>query len=261
MDTTFVPHGSLFDQDTGCCSGHCAPMTAPAWPRRSSNSARPHATGGSSPPNHICPSRPWPSSPTSTTTTMSSGAAAPGSGQLVGVARFIRIPGEPDLAEVAVTVIDSWQRRGLGTALLRELAQRATEEGIRHFTAEMLAENKPMLTLARRSGTPRPPATAPQCRPGSTSLRRRSSRAPPAATAMTCCEPRHAANSSACPPHCEGGWISRRRPSRPCWCRSALSVTPPGRPRPRHWTSAKPPPSPAGRHARSNQLTGQASSR
>ena len=68
-------------------------------------------------------------------------AVAPGSGQLVGVARFIRNPGEPDLAEVAVTVTDSWQRRGLGTALLRELARRAAEEGIRYFTAEILAEN------------------------------------------------------------------------------------------------------------------------
>ena len=73
-------------------------------------------------------------------------ALAPGSGQLVGVARFIRNPREPDQAEVAVTVIDSWQRRGLGAALLRELAQRAAEEGIRHFTAEILAENRPMLT-------------------------------------------------------------------------------------------------------------------
>ena len=34
-------------------------------------------------------------------------AVAPDTGQLVGVARFIRIPGEPDQAEVAVTVIDS----------------------------------------------------------------------------------------------------------------------------------------------------------
>jgi RimJ/RimL family protein N-acetyltransferase len=79
-------------------------------------------------------------------------AVAPGSGQLVGVARFIRDPREPDQAEVAVTVIDSWQRRGLGTVLLRELAQRATEEGIRHFTAEILADNRPMLTLAHRLG-------------------------------------------------------------------------------------------------------------
>jgi RimJ/RimL family protein N-acetyltransferase len=79
-------------------------------------------------------------------------ALAPGSRQLVGVARFIRNPAEPDQAEVAVTVIDSWQRRGLGTVLLRELAQRAAEEGIRHFTAEILAENQAMLTLARRLG-------------------------------------------------------------------------------------------------------------
>ena len=79
-------------------------------------------------------------------------AVAPGSGQLVGVARFIRNPEEPDQAEVAVTVTDAWQQRGLGTALLRELAQRAAEEGIRHFTADILAENQPMLTLARRLG-------------------------------------------------------------------------------------------------------------
>jgi len=79
-------------------------------------------------------------------------AVAPGSGQLVGVARFIRNPGQPDQAEAALTVVDSWQQRGLGTALLRELAQRAAEEGIRHFTAEILAENRPMLTLARRLG-------------------------------------------------------------------------------------------------------------
>jgi len=79
-------------------------------------------------------------------------AVAPGSGQLVGVARFIRNPREPDHAELAVTVIDSWQRRGVGTALLRELAQRAAEEGIRYFAAEILADNRPVLTLMHRLG-------------------------------------------------------------------------------------------------------------
>jgi RimJ/RimL family protein N-acetyltransferase len=79
-------------------------------------------------------------------------AVAPGSGQLVGVARFIRDRREPDQAEVAVTVIDPLQRRGLGTVLLHELAQRAAEEGIRYFTAEILADNRPMLTLAHRVG-------------------------------------------------------------------------------------------------------------
>ena len=79
-------------------------------------------------------------------------AVVPGSGQLVGVARYIRIPGQPDQAEVAITVLDSWQRRGLGTVLLRELAQRAAEEGIRYFVADILAENQPMVTLAQRLG-------------------------------------------------------------------------------------------------------------
>jgi RimJ/RimL family protein N-acetyltransferase len=79
-------------------------------------------------------------------------AVVPGSGQLVGVARYIRIPGQPDQAEAAVTVLDSWQRHGLGTVLLRELAQRAAEEGIRYFVAEILAENQPMVTLAQRLG-------------------------------------------------------------------------------------------------------------
>ncbi|MGD0607965.1 MAG: GNAT family N-acetyltransferase [Streptosporangiaceae bacterium] len=79
-------------------------------------------------------------------------AVAPDSGQLVGVARFIRDPEKPDQAEVAVTVIDSWQRHGLGAVLLSKLAQRAAEEGVRRFTAEILAENQPMLTLAHRLG-------------------------------------------------------------------------------------------------------------
>ena len=74
------------------------------------------------------------------------------SGQLVGVARYIRIPEQPDQAEVAITVLDSWQRRGLGTVLLSELAQRAAEEGIRYFVAEILAENRPMVTLAQQLG-------------------------------------------------------------------------------------------------------------
>ena len=76
-------------------------------------------------------------------------AVAPGSGQLVGVARFIRIPREPDQAEMAVTVADSWQRRGLGTALLRELAQRAAEEDIRYFTDAKTPERADFVRFPR----------------------------------------------------------------------------------------------------------------
>jgi hypothetical protein len=46
-----------------------------------------------------------------------------------------------------VTVVDAWQGRGLGSALLARLSERALEAGIEYFTAEVLAENRTMLAL------------------------------------------------------------------------------------------------------------------
>jgi GNAT superfamily N-acetyltransferase len=84
-------------------------------------------------------------------------------GTLVGVARSVRSRSDPQAAEAAVTVADDWQGRGLGTALLGLLADRARAEGIRRFTALMLSDNRDMLdlfenlgpvrVLERRSGT------------------------------------------------------------------------------------------------------------
>jgi RimJ/RimL family protein N-acetyltransferase len=73
-------------------------------------------------------------------------------GVIVGVARFIRDPVHPDTAETAIVVTDSWQRRGVGVLLLRQLARRATEVGISRFTADILAENAPTRALAQRFG-------------------------------------------------------------------------------------------------------------
>jgi len=53
----------------------------------------------------------------------------PASGDGVGVARFVRLEDRTE-AEAAVTVVDDWQGRGLGTALCQLLAERAREEGI-----------------------------------------------------------------------------------------------------------------------------------
>ncbi len=80
------------------------------------------------------------------------GATDHASGQGVGVARFIRLEDEPDVAEVAVTVIDSWQRRGLGTLLLERLSDQARAQGITHFSALISSENAAGLEVLRRAG-------------------------------------------------------------------------------------------------------------
>ncbi|MBI4705201.1 MAG: GNAT family N-acetyltransferase [Deltaproteobacteria bacterium] len=65
----------------------------------------------------------------------------------VGVARFVRLAGEPRLAEPAVVVIDEMQGRGLGRQLLLRLEAAARERGIERFRFEVLAENEPMRQL------------------------------------------------------------------------------------------------------------------
>jgi RimJ/RimL family protein N-acetyltransferase len=59
----------------------------------------------------------------------------------VGIARYVRLE-EFDTAEVAIEVVDGWQRHGVGTALMAALSQRALAAGIVRFRASMLRENK-----------------------------------------------------------------------------------------------------------------------
>ena len=83
-------------------------------------------------------------------------------GDGAGVARFVRLA-DGTSAEAAVTVIDEWQGRGLGTVLCNLIADRARTEGVRRFTAMLLASNRQMLEvlaalgptreLSRRDGT------------------------------------------------------------------------------------------------------------
>lgn len=67
----------------------------------------------------------------------------------VGVARYARDAQDPGAADVAVTVVDEWQRRGLGVELLSRLAARAREEGIVRLTADVSTDNVAMLALLR----------------------------------------------------------------------------------------------------------------
>ncbi len=74
-----------------------------------------------------------------------------GSEHILGVARYDRIPGT-NVAEVAVAVIDEYQRLGLGSSLLRRLAEVARKQGLERFVLIVLPENVSMLGLLRRMG-------------------------------------------------------------------------------------------------------------
>ena len=79
-------------------------------------------------------------------------AIDPASRYGLGVARYVRSRDEEREAEFAVAVADDWQRRGLGTALLRALAARAREEGITRFTGLIQAENRSIQALLQTLG-------------------------------------------------------------------------------------------------------------
>lgn len=70
----------------------------------------------------------------------------------IGVARFVRVAGEPTVAEAAVTVLDAYQGRGLGSTLLEVLAAAAVERGITTFRAYVLGENRAVLRMLESLG-------------------------------------------------------------------------------------------------------------
>ncbi|MBU7044985.1 MAG: GNAT family N-acetyltransferase [Theionarchaea archaeon] len=55
-------------------------------------------------------------------------------------------------AEVAFVVRDNYQNKGIGTELLKYLTYLAKKQGLLGFTAEVLTENKPMLSLFEKMG-------------------------------------------------------------------------------------------------------------
>jgi RimJ/RimL family protein N-acetyltransferase len=63
-------------------------------------------------------------------------------GALAGVARWIRLEEEPEVAEVAFLIGDALQRRGIGTALCAQLVAAARDHGVRRFRAHVLPYNQ-----------------------------------------------------------------------------------------------------------------------
>ena len=68
--------------------------------------------------------------------------------EIVAVARYDGQPGCTD-AEIAVTVEDAWQHRGVGRKLARRLAAQALDHGFERFIATMLPENRAAIRLLR----------------------------------------------------------------------------------------------------------------
>jgi RimJ/RimL family protein N-acetyltransferase len=81
--------------------------------------------------------------------------ALDGSGRGVGVARYVRTPGDPTSAEVAVAVVDDWHRRGLATELLGRLSELARQNGIERYKAIVSADNEVVLRALDRAGAAR----------------------------------------------------------------------------------------------------------
>lgn len=70
----------------------------------------------------------------------------------VGEARSVAVDDAPQTHEFGLSVADDRRRRGLGSALLERLLCLARRAGVRWLRGDVLRENLPMLTLARRLG-------------------------------------------------------------------------------------------------------------
>jgi GNAT superfamily N-acetyltransferase len=75
---------------------------------------------------------------------------------IIAAGRYVVIDETSKLrsAEVAFTVEEDYHRQGMARILLQHLASIAREKGLSRFVAEVLPENRGMLTVFSRSGLP-----------------------------------------------------------------------------------------------------------
>lgn len=69
----------------------------------------------------------------------------------VGIARVLRYPDHPDAADLAVTVKDAWQGRGVASALLAALLPQRPV-GVTHILTEVVADNPASVAMLRALG-------------------------------------------------------------------------------------------------------------
>jgi protein lysine acetyltransferase len=73
-------------------------------------------------------------------------------GDPVADARFVRDENDPTVAEIAFTVADAYQGRGVGSFLISALSIAAKVNGIERFTARMLSDNVAMRAIMDHYG-------------------------------------------------------------------------------------------------------------
>jgi acetyltransferase len=73
-----------------------------------------------------------------------------GKKEIIGVGSYCRLP-DLHTAEVAFTVQDGEQRKGIGTQLLKHLSVLAWQRDIHYFFGEVLRNNAQMLSIFRKS--------------------------------------------------------------------------------------------------------------
>jgi RimJ/RimL family protein N-acetyltransferase len=73
-------------------------------------------------------------------------------GEVVGIARFVRDSEDERTAEVAFAVVDACHGNGVGSRLLRELTSLAKRDGVERFVAHVAYGNEAALALLRRIG-------------------------------------------------------------------------------------------------------------
>ena len=73
---------------------------------------------------------------------------------IVAEGRYAMFPEQADSADIAFLVLDEMRRRGIATLLFQRLIEIATRNGVHCFSADVLADNRPMLSLIRKTSNP-----------------------------------------------------------------------------------------------------------
>ena len=70
--------------------------------------------------------------------------------RIVAEGRYFGLEEQPDAADIAVLVADDMQQRGIATLLIRELNRIACNHGMTRFRADVLTDNRAMISLLRK---------------------------------------------------------------------------------------------------------------